>query len=199
MNYHLYKLLVILFLFFGCSLTVPKIDHTLYLDKHSYIPTNINEIVGKYEWSSGLGGSDLYLSDDNSFRYRDWFDLYTPGTPLIWLVGNYFLHHDSLLFLFNGYDYQYSDTLKNKTVLFKDLNSIEKKNLLDASSRFSPLYIIKVENNTFLIPNWQMNITKYSYLSTDELFSIDTLKYGKNAGNTYGEFLMSKVHNVNND
>ena len=180
-------------------MTVHKIDHTFYLDNHSYMPSNINEIVGKYEWSSGLGGSDLYLNDDSSFRYRDWFDLYTSGAPSIWLLGNYFLYNDSLIFQFNGYDYKYSDSLKNKTVLFKDLSSTEKKKLLDASSRFSPLRIIRVENNTFLIPHWQMNITRKSYLTTDELFSIDTLKYGKNVGNTYGVYLLLKAQNIDND
>ena len=117
-------------------MTVPKIDHTGYLNNHSYSPLQLTEIVGKYEWSSGLGGAILFLNDDSTFSYRVWSDLYVPDAPAIWSIGNYYLSNDSLIFQFNGYKYVYSDSSKNRTEFFEDLNSVEKKEFTGCILKF---------------------------------------------------------------
>lgn len=89
-------LLLIAILLMTCSLIGPNKFAEKYFSDISYCPQNITQIEGKYSTGVDLGGGNLYLFSDSSFKSYSWTDIYIKDEKREGNIGKYFIVQDTL-------------------------------------------------------------------------------------------------------
>jgi hypothetical protein len=173
-------------LLIGCRQSSNKIDQLKFMQNRAdylafrqnarYDLQNIGQVIGRYECGVGFGGESFDIFIDSTFQYRYWSDV-VGSDPVKEIHGRYYLSNDSLVFIFQKYEY-WPNLPGDKISSFQ--NSIESKlRLVRLSERYSPCFLTRIDKHVFLFRHDQMDELQHDFQQLNKFSTTVTLGNGQ--------------------
>jgi len=161
----------------GCHPSSNKREFYAFRERVRYVPQNIDSIVGQYECGVAFEGETFTLFSDSTFEYHLWADVINPNDPEKDIRGQYFVSHDSAVFVFKDYDYSSHSSAETIKQFKNSLSSKIRLSIL--SERFSPCYFARLDNHVFLIRHEQIDELRTDFRQLDKVIKTMTLGNGQ--------------------
>jgi len=161
-------------LLLGCNQSSDRREFSAFRERVRYVPQDVDSIVGQYNCGFGFEGENFVLFPDSTFRYHYWADVIDPNDPVKDMDGKYFISHDSVVFIFQTYEY--SPHSSAETVNHFKNSLFSKIRLSYLSERFSPCYFAKQDNHVFLFRHDQMDELRTDFRQLHKV--IKTMRLG---------------------